>query len=176
MTRSVPDRRRSLTRSSPGGQIRLLPDSRPAPAGDNLGGVAPGVADAGPGDGADTDGDSGGVSQQLLDLQAVSAGAGPGQGGAVPNHIRGSRAAGHRGVSVLCPDSGHLTGGGGRGPLHLPVGAGFSARLFEYPRLRGVLAPAACGGCVYCHRHAGRAAGHSAALAIGQPSGRDHRV
>ena len=159
-----------------GGEVRLLPDPGAAAAGDHPGGVAPGVPDAGPGDAAGADGHPGGVSEQLPDLPPVSAGAGPGQGGAVQDHLRGPGAAGDRGVPVLRPGGGHLPGGGGRGPLHLPVGPGLPPLLPEHPRLCGGPAPPAPGGGLHRHRHAGREGGHPPPAGAAGPAGADHRL
>jgi len=159
-----------------GGEVRLLPNPGLAAVGDHPGGLASGVPDAGPGDAAGADGHPGGVSQQLPNLPPVSAGPGPGQGGAVQDHLRGPGAAGDRGLPGLCAGGRHLPGGGGRGPLHLPVGSGFPALLPEHPRLCGEPAPPAPGGSLHRHRHAGREGGHPPPAGPAGPAGADHRL
>ena len=53
------------------GKIRLLPSAGAAAAGDHAGGLAAGVADAGPGDGTGADGRPGGVPQQPLTFRSI---------------------------------------------------------------------------------------------------------
>ena len=157
-----------------GGEIDLLPDSGPAAAGHHPGGLAAGVPDAGPGDGAGADGHPGGVFEQRPDIPSVSTGSGPGQGRTVQDHLCGAGAAGDRGLSLLCGARGHLLGRCGRGPLHLPVGPGLPALLSEYPGVRGVPAPAAGGGGLYRHGHPGCERGHRKAAAAAGASAPYH--
>ena len=58
----------------------------------------------------------------------------------------------------------YLHGNCRRGPLYLPVGAGFPSQLLEHRRLRPAPAKASCGGGLHRHCYGGGAGGHRAAI------------
>ena len=127
------------------GKSALLPDPGLAAVGDHPGDLASDVPDAGPGDGSWCRRASrAAFLNSSLTVRQYAAGPGPGQGGAVSRSSTWPRSGWRPRASLaFVREADHLPGGGGRGPLHLPVGTGFPALLSEHSGLCGQAAPPA---------------------------------
>ena len=152
-----------------GRQVHVLSDPGAAPAGADAGRLAPHLLDEGPSGGAQRRGHPGGLAQQLVGRGVLSGDLLAAPAGDAQAPVRRPGAAGKRGLSAAHAGAGDLHDRRGRGPLRVPVGAGFPAQLFKDPRLRGPAAPPPGGVGLYGHGHGGGPGGHRPAAGADRP-------
>ena len=167
---------RALRHAHRRGQIPVLSAPRPDAARRGAGDLPPHLPDEGPGGQPGTGGRPGGLSEPLPHRAAVRPGPGAGLAGTVQDHLCGPRAAGEPRLPPLRPSGPYLPGGGGRGPLRLPVGHRLPPQLSGYPRLCGPAPPPPPQRGLYRHRHAGGTPGYSGQAPPVRPGDHHHRL
>ena len=125
-------------------------------------------SDEGSGGGAEAGGGQRSVSEQFADGPADGAGAGQRRGGKVSDIICGPGTAEHPAVSFADGETAPQSGGGGRGPLHFPMGTGFPAGISGNSGFHPAAAPQAVLMRLYGYGHPGGAGGHCAAAGAGK--------